>query len=1052
MNKLNELIVKAIVASIEFDAKMNSIDFNSYLLKEEDEVTKTKGYIEYERKLTEATGYCDNIINEIDKKKKNNKSPDVLSDKDVYDLISHLFEAKQIRLEGRKQLRQKEKRKYIDCAHRLHRAFDIIQEKFYNKQKGKSLTDNFNWAKVLYYNEMSICYSGLAESSMSLGYAEESIFLMEELYPELKNLEKRTEDGGGDGFKKLEDRCKGKEDPLSSSHIIKLYTFALYNKGEAERNLHDYDKALLTFNTIIDKCNGKENESPDYYQALFHSALIFIDQGRGEEAITLLKKMRVPEKDTRYGARDLEIASAQIDRKEYIGKEGACAVLKPYDKQEYTFTQRKAKVYKLRLLIEFKKNQPKDFDKPKKRIIKTIKSKYKNFEGTAKILLNECVERYDGDLFKKTCTYLADYFHEESETSKKNKGIELENKIKELGCYYLYLCNEYILKNNGTLRKKYRIEEIINDWIPVDHPDRLEERIDQYNNLVKFSKGFDEVNDERYLKGFFETYFSICMENEYKTSNKEKEIIKKLKERLIAVYHEKDNLIELGEVQEKHSRLEEKLNPTNIVKEDSEKFIRECFFNFEDDKKSIFLYPDSILAKMEHNTRDFAEKIVGKTNRFPNDNKFNAVLTVLRRWNSFTPALASSVNPSKGGGYFLYSQFKNDSYGIVIDPGYDFLENLFSQGYRIGDIDAVIVSHAHPDHTDNLPSILSLFHELNGRLGKYYYSKKLNKQQFNKQQFNKQHIKLIISQGVFDQYYKLIKPSEESLKDIIVVQPGNERVHEQYLVHEFDDNYSIEIEPFATSHGDLIRQWESMGFIINIKKNKETTRTIGYTSDAHWKLDFFKKFKDCHIICAHLGSIVDILGEKGFCSLCGDYDKCEKDPERKENCKEKRFVNGNPTTKKLLKQAQEQNHLYLSGLTMFFDELLPNGKNKNNNMELAIISEFGEELKEGIRMDLFHKFDDWFIERSDGKSKCFPGDIGLEIDLLNGNILCCCCQTFKVKNRISPIAYGKDEAIFFICEECKSVLSPYQIEEKLKDYYENGRHLELEPITDGQVR
>lgn len=412
-------------------------------------------------------------------------------------------------------------------------------------------------------------------------------------------------------------------------------------------------------------------------------------------------------------------------------------------------------------------------------------------------------------------------------------------------------------------------------------------------------------------------------------------------------------------------------------------------------------------------------------------------MTVLRRWNSFTPALASSVNPSKGGGYFLYFQFKKDSYGIVIDPGYDFLDNLFSQGFRIGDIDAVIVSHAHPDHTDNLPSILSLFHELNDRLGEHYYGNR----------FNKKHLKLIISQGVFDQYYKLIKPTEESLKDIFVIQADKNTGDIECDDRKFDNNHSIKIKAFVTSHRDL-RQWESLGFFIEIINNNIPSRRIGYTSDAHWKLDFFKKFKGCHIICAHLGSIVDILNKKEFCSLCGKYKdngdgKCEKYPE----CKEKRFEDGNPTTEKLFKQAQEQNHLYLSGLTMFFDELLPNEENVDKNMELAVISEFGEELKGGIRMDLFHKFDDWFQKRSEGKAKCFPGDIGLEIDLLNGNILCCCCQKFKVKNSISPIAYGKDEAIFFVCDECNSVLSIYQIEQKLKNYYENGRKLELADTT-----
>jgi len=195
----------------------------------------------------------------------------------------------------------------------------------------------------------------------------------------------------------------------------------------------------------------------------------------------------------------------------------------------------------------------------------------------------------------------------------------------------------------------------------------------------------------------------------------------------------------------------------------------------------------------------------------------------------------------------------------------------------------------------------------------------------------------------------------------------------------------------------------------------------------------------------HLGSIVDILGEKDFCSLCKKYKENKDNESRKckehPKCKEERFKNGKPNLDKLLKQAREQSHLYLSGLSMFFDKILSKSKNGDNKMELAIISEFGEELKGGIRMDLFHKFDNWF--RSKGEARCVPGDIGLEIDLLNSNIFCCCCQEFKSKDRIFPIAYGKEEGLFYVCEECKSVLSPYQVGEKLKDNYENVRKLEL---------
>lgn len=1059
---MDQIIENAIKASFAFENIMDTIDFNSFLLDAKSRPSKTDSPMNYKiyvNKTYHAFDICKETINTLkdieaiiqsvipkdshnhlnyfiwqlfEEKKvalKDLEFTEQVSKKTDYInqyLIWRLFEAKKQRLEGRKQTnRTVEIEKYDLAKQLLNTALDSIPLKSdLNNQNKIKLAEDFNWAKILFYNELAICYSGLAESSLSLGYSERTLSLLKEIYPFLDS------------------------DTKVPAQILNLYTCALCNKGEAERNLHDYDKALRTFNKIISLLRRKKKKSSDYYQALFRVGLILIDQGRSKESIIILNKIRVQKDDVRIGTCNLEKASALIDQKNF---EKAYTILNTNfvksKKQTSAYSQRKAKVYMLRLLIEFKKNKPLNFVLPINNIEKVLKKKYMSFRSTSKSLLIECVKRSDGDLFRKTCSYLADYFHEESDHFKNIKQKLFEYRLKKLGCYYLYLCCKDMFDENSNLRKNIHIQKIINDWSSANH-NSFQNQFKDYNNLVNYGENLKKVDDERFLKGFFKTYFSICTENQYTPDKTESIFIEKLEEHLVEIYREKDNLIESGEVQEKYNLLK----PSDYQKEriDSESFIGNYFFNINiNDRTNIFLYPDSILTKLEHNTQLFGEKVVRKTKRFPNDNKFKAILTVLRRWNSFTPALASSINPSKGGGYFLYLQSKNDSYGIVIDPGYDFLENLFSQGYRISDIDAIIVSHAHPDHTDNLPSILSLYHELNGRLGEHYYGEKINKK----------HLKLILSQGVFDQYYKLIKPSEESLKDIFVIQPGkdillkrsDDNVECDYF--KLDNNHSIKTLAFPTSHRDL-RQWDSLGFLFEIKNTNMPTRLIGYTSDAHWKPDFYKKFKDCQIICAHLGSIIDVMNKKEFCILCGNYnDKEDGKCNTYEECREKRFQNGEPKTKNLYKQAQEQNHLYLSGLTMFFDDLLPNKESANKKMELAIISEFGEELKEGLRMDLFHKFDDWFQKRSTKKAKCFPGDIGLEIDLLNSKILCCCCQKFKSKERILPIPYGTDEAIFYVCEECKSVLSPYQIEEKLKDYYENGRHLELvEPITLGQVR
>ena len=86
----------------------------------------------------------------------------------------------------------------------------------------------------------------------------------------------------------------------------------------------------------------------------------------------------------------------------------------------------------------------------------------------------------------------------------------------------------------------------------------------------------------------------------------------------------------------------------------------------------------------------------------------------LRKWNSYTPTLPGSgtldldknEDRSIGGGYFLF--YKGE--GIVIDPGFNFLENFHAMGGLLSDINHVFVTHAHNDHTNDLESIFTLFY------------------------------------------------------------------------------------------------------------------------------------------------------------------------------------------------------------------------------------------------------------------------------------------------------------------------------------------------------
>ena len=100
-------------------------------------------------------------------------------------------------------------------------------------------------------------------------------------------------------------------------------------------------------------------------------------------------------------------------------------------------------------------------------------------------------------------------------------------------------------------------------------------------------------------------------------------------------------------------------------------------------------------------------------------------LVVLRRWNSFSPLLrhrpAAHEEPEavraamwrelsrevRGGGYLL--RWAGTS--VAVDPGHDFIENLYRAGFGVADIDAVVVTHDHADHVADLLPLLDLLYQ-----------------------------------------------------------------------------------------------------------------------------------------------------------------------------------------------------------------------------------------------------------------------------------------------------------------------------------------------------
>ena len=84
------------------------------------------------------------------------------------------------------------------------------------------------------------------------------------------------------------------------------------------------------------------------------------------------------------------------------------------------------------------------------------------------------------------------------------------------------------------------------------------------------------------------------------------------------------------------------------------------------------------------------------------------VLAVLRGWGSAVSLLGEAGAASRGGGYLLKWRGK----GVAIDPGFDFLNNLHDAGFHCREINAVIVSHNHTDHNDDLRTFDDIRYEM----------------------------------------------------------------------------------------------------------------------------------------------------------------------------------------------------------------------------------------------------------------------------------------------------------------------------------------------------
>lgn len=466
------------------------------------------------------------------------------------------------------------------------------------------------------------------------------------------------------------------------------------------------------------------------------------------------------------------------------------------------------------------------------------------------------------------------------------------------------------------------------------------------------------------------------------------------------------------------------------------------------EKLDKFLYDEDYQRIMEKAEEDFIKHLETPSQQKPHKEGLHFV--GLQRWNSLTPAQGKSV----GGGYLIYRTDSkgNVDLGIAIDPGFDFVRNLFRMGFSLRDIDIVIISHAHPDHLWDFETLVQLLGELERK-------KKIT-----------HRLNVIMTLGIYERLRHIIKnPKLRKFINPLVVDIRkeidqdffsniSESIHCNFRFKtniEEDNKISpihwipvlpllgnqeegeIKIRPTHAYHEDYTGISDSFGFVISIPLDRQDPSKFlrfGYTGDTKWvdkdlypkeNIDVASQYKNCNVLLFHIGSLIDHKKGKTFKEY-NEPDKCEG-------------------------LIRRENHPYLMGTIRFLKKLGYPGNNFIDGIErrnkLILIGEFGEELRGGIRTDIVKRlqgegFSGWPI---------VPVDVGFDVLLYDyskrGNesggikFLCALCDEHRPITEIDYFRFGQDEAIFHICKTCKKATPDDVRQNKLRQLYEIGREL-----------
>lgn len=176
-----------------------------------------------------------------------------------------------------------------------------------------------------------------------------------------------------------------------------------------------------------------------------------------------------------------------------------------------------------------------------------------------------------------------------------------------------------------------------------------------------------------------------------------------------------------------------------------------------------------------------------------------------------------------GGCYYIIWNHK----GIVVDPGFDFVKVFDRQSRTLEDIDAVIVTHDHPDHCEGVADILTLLHELNEKKAPLH------------------QIRFAVSRGTYLKYASIFR--KNLLKNSVTRLSPNKT----YTVLP-----GVTVSTIKNKHREIHCKGNGIGVKFYLS-NLTFNYSFGITSDTGYNPSLPVFYDGTDMLIAHIGTLED---------------------------------------------------------------------------------------------------------------------------------------------------------------------------------------------------